>query len=75
MSDDTETQHNARIAVYNKLVTDEGERLDGALADIRSSQDSGELTVREAADNRVDVLEMHLARLRRLRDEYLGSSG
>ena len=73
MSDDTGMQDNGRIAVYNQLVTEAGERLDGALADIRASQDGGELSVRDAADARVAVLEEHLNRLRLLRDEYLTS--
>jgi hypothetical protein len=73
VSDDTAMQDNGRIAVYNQLVTEAGDRLDGALADIRASQDSGELSVRDAADARVAILEEHLNRLRLLRDEYLGS--
>lgn len=64
-----------RMATYHQLVGEASDRLDGALADIVRSQDAGELTVREAADNRVAVLEAHLNRLRLLRDEYLGSSG
>jgi hypothetical protein len=71
MSDDNEMQDNGRIAVYNQLVTEAGERLDGALADIRASQDAGELSVRDAADARVAVLEEHLNRLKLLRAEYL----
>jgi len=73
VSDDTAMQDNGRIAVYNQLVTEAGDRLDGALADIRASQDSGELSVRDAADARVAILEEHLNRLRLLRDEYLSS--
>ncbi len=59
---------------YRELAAAEDERLDGALADIRTGQDSGELTVRQAADARVAVLEEHLNRLRLLRDEYLADS-
>jgi hypothetical protein len=64
-----------RIPRYNELVAEAGDRLDGTLADIVRSQDAGELTVREAANNRVAILEEHLNRLRLLRDEYLGSNG
>ena len=73
VSDDTGMQDDGRIAVYNQLVTEAGDRLDAALADIRASQDSGKLSVRDAADARVGVLEEHLNRLRLLRDEYLDS--
>ncbi len=73
VSDDTGMQDDGRDAVYNQLVTEAGDRLDVALADIRASQDSGKLSVRDAADTRVAVLEEHLNRLRLLRDEYLDS--
>jgi len=66
---------NRPIAVYTSLVAEAGERLDGALADIRRAEAAGELTVRESADNRDAVLEKRLNRLRLLHDEYLGSSG
>jgi hypothetical protein len=74
VSDDAGTQDDSRIALYNQLVTEAGERLDGALADIRGSQDAGELSVRDAADARVAVLEEHLNRLKLLRAEYLDGS-
>jgi hypothetical protein len=64
-----------RISQYNQLANEEAGRLDAALTGIRASQDSGELSVRQAADARVAVLEEHLNRLRLLRDEYLGGSG
>jgi hypothetical protein len=60
-----------RIAWYNQLVAEEAARLDGALAAIRADEAAGRLTTREAADNRVAVLEEHLIRLRLLRAEYL----
>jgi hypothetical protein len=62
-----------RIARYNQVVTEEASRLDGALADIRAQEAAGRLTTREAADNRIAVLEANLTRLRLLRAEYLGS--
>lgn len=63
-----------RAGVYSQLVADEAERLDGALADIRAAEAAGELTTREAADNRIAVLEANLIRLRLLREEYLGGT-
>lgn len=56
---------------YNHFAAIEAAKLDGALADIRAAQDSGEFTVREAADARVAALELHLAALRKLRQDYL----
>jgi hypothetical protein len=63
-----------RIARYNQLVAEEASRLDGALADIRAAEAAGRLTARDAADNRIAVLEANLNRLRLLRAEYLGDS-
>jgi hypothetical protein len=60
-----------RIAQYNQLVTEEAARLDGALAAIRADEAAGRLTTRQAADNRIAVLEANLNRLRLLRAEYL----
>jgi hypothetical protein len=52
------------------------QRADDELADrlssIRRSQDAGRLTVREAADKRIEVMERHLAVTRRLREQHLG---
>ena len=42
VSDDTEMQYKGRIPAYNKLAAKAGERLDGALANIRSSQGRGQ---------------------------------
>jgi acyl CoA:acetate/3-ketoacid CoA transferase alpha subunit len=60
-----------RITRYNELVAEEASRLDGALADIRRAEAASNLTAREAADNRISVLEANLNRLRLLRAEYL----
>jgi hypothetical protein len=46
-------------------------RLDGALQSIREDEQAKRLTARQAADNRVAVLEAHLAKLAELRREYL----
>ncbi len=41
---------------------------------IRRQQEAGDITVREAADERVSAMEHHLAATRALRVEYLGDS-
>ena len=61
-----------RIAAYNRLVTEAAERLDAQLASVRRDYDAGEITVIEAADERITVMTEHLNRLRLLRQEYLG---
>lgn len=60
-----------RITQYNDLVAEASARLDVQLANIRRDQEAGEITVREAADERISVLTEHLNRLRLLREEYL----
>lgn len=45
--------------------------LEGQLAAIRAAEDSGQITVREAADKRIFAMENHLAECRRLRHTYL----
>jgi hypothetical protein len=46
--------------------------LEGQLAAIRAAEDTGHITVREAADKRIVAMENHLAECRRLRRAYLG---
>jgi hypothetical protein len=46
--------------------------LDIRLGEIRAQQDRGDITVRQAADLRVEALEHHLDAVRALRDEYFG---
>ena len=46
--------------------------VDAQISAIRRREDAGELTSKEAADVRIEALESHLARLRRLRQEHLG---
>jgi hypothetical protein len=55
---------------YREALERENRALDEALADIRQRQDSGQITVRQAADERVEVLERHLASVRLLREMY-----
>jgi hypothetical protein len=48
------------------------DRLGERLAAIRTDVDGGDITIREAADERVQVLADHLAKLIGLRREYFG---
>jgi hypothetical protein len=50
----------------------EDARLDTILRSIREREDSSEITVREAADQRIAALKRHLAACRALRVRYLG---
>jgi hypothetical protein len=45
--------------------------LEGQLAAIRTAEDAGHITVRDAADKRIVAMEHHLAECRRLRETYL----
>jgi hypothetical protein len=76
-SDDPVTAATAAtpLDTYNRLLAEEASRLDGALASIRADEAAGYLTTREAADNRIQVMEANLTRLRLLRSEYLGDNG
>lgn len=58
---------------YTEAAEREDRRLDERIADIRRRQDAGELTVREAADERITAMETHLGTIRRLRVEHFGS--
>lgn len=49
--------------------------LDVRLSEIRQMQDSRTVTVRQAADARIDALERHLEAMRALRVEYFGPDG
>jgi hypothetical protein len=60
---------------YYEALEQAARDLDAALARIRAGQDAGQLTPAQAATERTDVLEAHLARLGRLRAEHLGEGG
>jgi hypothetical protein len=60
-----------RVHRYDELAAEASARLDEELARIRRDLELNKITVREAADQRVVVLEQHLATIRRLRAEYL----
>ena len=46
--------------------------LDRKLASIRTSQEAGTITTREAADQRIAAMEQHLETTRNLRIEHFG---
>ena len=56
---------------YFHLVEEAGRLLDNQLARIWNDSADGKITIREAADERIQVMTEHLARLRELRDEFL----
>jgi len=49
----------------------EDRRLAERLAAIRSREDEGTITTRQAADERIAVMEQHLAAVRTLRERHL----
>ena len=59
---------------YFAALDDEQEALDDALAAIRDERDEGRVTPREAAAERVTLLEQHQARLAAIRRQYLDES-
>jgi hypothetical protein len=62
---------NDRSEQYQWLASEAAAALDDQLARIRADQERGAISVREAADQRVQALQEHLDRLRLLREEYL----
>jgi hypothetical protein len=62
---------SGRVGRYNDLIAEASARLDTQLANIRRDHDAGDITVIEAADERIIVMTEHLNRLRLLREEYL----
>ncbi len=62
---------NEQHVKYNELAAEAAARLDDQLARIRHDQDDGTITLRGAADERVQVMQEHLDTLRLLGEEYL----
>jgi hypothetical protein len=58
------------LADYNEALHRQSSQLDSQLAILRNREASGALTVREAADERVRILETHLESCRALRARY-----
>ena len=61
-----------RHARYLTGTEREDRLLDERIADIRRREDEGTITVRLAADARIDAMEKHLDAVTRLRRLYLG---
>jgi hypothetical protein len=61
-----------RRSAYAIALSEAADDADDALSHIRAEYDAGRITAREAADERVRLLENHLERLARLRAEHLG---
>jgi hypothetical protein len=57
---------------YARLVQIEDQRFDELIAGIRRRQDAGELTPREAADERIRIMTAHLQAIQELRRRFLG---
>lgn len=66
----TNDHHSAYFAAMRDL----DEAIDDALAAIRAEQDEHRITPAEAAAERCQLLERHLAECQRLRRELLGGS-
>jgi hypothetical protein len=59
---------------YMEAIDREDAKLERTMGSIRALTDAGELTIREAALQRVAALESHLAGCQRLRRFYLGGN-
>lgn len=56
---------------YFHLVEEAGRLLENQLDRIWNDSNEGTITIRAAADQRIQVMTEHLARLKQLRDEFL----
>jgi len=61
-----------RHSEYYREVQTADQDLEDALSHIRARQDDGEISAREAADERVRLLENHLQAVHALRVKHLG---
>ncbi len=61
-------------SAYYAAVSAADEALEDALGHIRAEQDDGRISVVDAAAERVQLLERHLAECQRLRREHLGGT-
>jgi hypothetical protein len=71
MSDPTTPRRSA----YYQAVEQADDDVKEALQAVRDEEDAGRLTVRQAADERVRLLEAHLKRCAELRRVHLGDPG
>ena len=63
---------NPDSSAYFDAMRDLDEALDDALGHVRAEQDAGRITPAQAAAERVDLLERHIAQCRRLRGQLPG---
>jgi hypothetical protein len=61
-----------RNSAYFDAMRDADEALDDALRAVRAEEDEDRITPAQAAAERIDLLERHIAECRRLRREHLG---
>ena len=59
---------------YYEAVSQADDDLEDALTHVRAEEDAGRITARQAADERVELLERHLEECQRLRREHLGGN-
>ena len=59
---------------YYDAVSEADDDLEEALTHVRADEDAGRITTRQAADERVRLLENHLEQVQQLRREHLGGS-
>jgi hypothetical protein len=65
-------EHAHHASTYMEQASMQDQFLRDRLTVIRRQQESGDVTVREAADARIEAMEKHLAATRALRIEYFG---
>jgi hypothetical protein len=66
------TPGDTPASTYAEEAAIQDQLLDGKLAGIRAREAAGDITVREAADMRVQALEHHIQCVRALREEHFG---
>ena len=67
------TPGDTPASTYAEQAAAQDKFLDEKLAGIRAHEAAGDVTVREAADLRVEALEHHIQCVRNLREEYFGN--
>jgi hypothetical protein len=73
-NDPTGTSGSGRCSTYFDAIRRAEEDISEALGHVRAEEDAGRITTAEAATERIELLERHLKRCRRLRAEHLGST-
>jgi hypothetical protein len=61
------------VSGYVAALNEASNELDEKLSNIRRDLDAGDISMREASDERILVMSEHLSRLIRLRIEHFGS--